>query len=76
MRASNRRGLGAKALVTTDNRLAAAMPGALVGAEIMLDGELWNVIRPIGAEAGGATHCAVRGGSLDSLVQGEIPTRR
>lgn len=31
------------------NRLAAAMPGSLVGAEIMLDGQLWNVIRPIGA---------------------------
>lgn len=55
------------------NRLAAAMPGALVGAEVILDGQLWNVIRPIGAGAGGASHCAVRGGSLDALVQGEIP---
>lgn len=55
------------------NRLAAAMPGALVGAEVMLDGQLWNVIRPIGAGASSASHCAVRGGSLDTLVQGEIP---
>lgn len=55
------------------NRLAAAMPGALVGAEVMLDGQLWNVIRPIGAGASSASHCAIRGGSLDTLLQDEIP---
>lgn len=55
------------------NRIASAIPDAMVGAEIMLDGELWNVIRPLGAGAGGASHCAVKGGSLDALVREEIP---
>lgn len=54
-------------------RIAAAMPEAQVGAEVMLDGELWNVIRPIGAGAGAGSHCAQKGGSLDALVQGEMP---
>lgn len=54
-------------------RIAAAMPAAYVGAEVMLDGEQWNVIRPIGAGAGGGSHCAIRGGTLESLVQGELP---
>lgn len=54
-------------------RISSAMPAAMVGAEILLDGELWNVIRPIGAGAGSGSHCAVKGGSLDRLFQGEIP---
>ncbi len=54
-------------------RIANAMPHAHVGAEVMLDGELWNVIRPIGAGAGTGRHYAQKGGSLDALVQGEIP---
>lgn len=54
-------------------RIAAAMPDARVGAEIMLDGELWNVIRPIGAGAGTGRHCAQKGGSLEELLQGEMP---
>lgn len=54
-------------------RVAAAMPDARVGAEIMLDGELWTVIRPIGAGAGTASHCAQKGGSLDALLRGDMP---
>lgn len=54
-------------------RIANAMPDACVGAEVMLDGELWNVIRPIGAGAGSGRHYAQQGGLLDALVQGEIP---
>lgn len=54
-------------------RIASAMPEAHVGAEVMLDGELWTVLRPIGAGAGSSSHCAQEGGSLEALVQGEIP---
>lgn len=54
-------------------RIAAAMPEAHVGAEIMLDGELWSVVRPIGAGAGAGSHCALKGGSLEALIAGEIP---
>lgn len=54
-------------------RIANAMPDAHVGAEIILDGELWNVIRPIGAGAGSGRHYAQKGGSLDVLARGEIP---
>ena len=54
-------------------RIANAMPDAHVGAEVMLDGELWNVVRPIGAGTSLSSHCAIKGGSLDTLLQGEIP---
>jgi hypothetical protein len=54
-------------------RIANARPDAHVGAEVMLDGALWNVIRPIGAGTGTGSHCAVQGGSLETLVQGEMP---
>lgn len=54
-------------------RIADAMPDAHVGAEIILDGELWNVIRPIGAGSGSGRHYAQKGGSLDVLARGEIP---
>ena len=54
-------------------RIANAMPDAHVGAEVMLDGELWNVIRPIGAGVGAGSHCAVKGGTLASLLEGEMP---
>lgn len=54
-------------------RIASAMPDAHVGAEVMLDGELWNVIRPIGAGTGAGSHCAVKGGTLASLLEGEMP---
>lgn len=54
-------------------RIANALPDAHVGAEVMLDGELWNVIRPIGAGAGSGRHYAQKGGSLDVLAKGEIP---
>ncbi|KTE46422.1 hypothetical protein ATE62_00305 [Sphingopyxis sp. HIX] len=54
-------------------RIANAMPDSYVGAEVMLDGELWNVIRPIGAGAGNSRHYAQQSGSLDALAKGEIP---
>jgi hypothetical protein len=54
-------------------RIANAMPDAHVGAEVMLDGELWNVIRPVGAGTSLGSHCAIKGGLLETLVQGEIP---
>lgn len=54
-------------------RIADAIPDAHVGAEVMLDGVLWNVIRPIGAGTSLASHCAIKGGSLESLIQGEMP---
>ena len=58
---------------TQRQRIATAMPDAHVGAEIMLDGELWNVIRPIGAGAGTGRHYAQKGGSLDASAGNEIP---
>ncbi|MDP5281420.1 hypothetical protein Q9Q95_21015 [Sphingomonas sp. DG1-23] len=54
-------------------RIANSLPDAHVGAEIMLDGELWNVIRPIGAGAGTGRHYAQAGGSLDGLAWGDLP---
>ena len=54
-------------------RIAEVIPDARVGAEIMLDGELWNVIRPIGAGARSGRHCATRGGSLEALIQSDLP---
>ena len=54
-------------------RIANAMPDAHVGAEVMLDGELWSVIRPIGGGAGSGRHYAQKGGSLDALVRSDIP---
>jgi hypothetical protein len=54
-------------------RIANAMPDAHVGAEVMLDGELWIVIRPIGAGVGAGSHCAVKGGTFASLLEGEMP---
>lgn len=59
-------------------RIAEVIPDARVGAEIILDGELWNVIRPIGAGAGSGRHCATKGGSLEALIQNDLlsPTMR
>lgn len=58
---------------TQRQRIAAAMPDAHVGAEIMLDGESWNVIRPIGAGSGTGRHYAQKGGLLEALAGNEIP---
>lgn len=51
--------------------IANAMPEAHVGAEVILDGELWAVIRPIGATRG--SHYAEKGGSLTKALEGELP---
>ncbi len=58
-------------------RIATALPDAHVGAEVILDGQEWSVLRPIGAGHSNAPHCAVKGSSLDHLIgllrEGNLP---
>lgn len=49
-------------------RISMALPDAWVGAEVVLDGTCWAVLRPLGIRR---KHFAVRGGSLEALVQGD-----
>lgn len=49
-------------------RISKALPDAWVGAEVVLDGTCWAVLRPLGVRR---KHFAVRGGSLEALVQGD-----
>ena len=46
-------------------RIAAAFPEGRVGAEVMLDGVCWSVVRPIGA---GRQHLAVRDAELSQVA--------
>lgn len=50
-------------------RVSNAMPDGLVGAEIILDGVAWAVVRPIGNTR---QHFAVPAVSLDEIVSGTI----
>ena len=51
------------------DRVGAAFPDGLVGAEIMLDGVCWAVLRPLGIRR---RHMAVAGGDLDEIASGEM----
>lgn len=65
--------LGEDSFGTIDQRqlIASAMPDAHVGAEIMLDGEPWVVVRPIGNPRG--RHFVQKGGNLDTAFSEDMP---
>ena len=50
-------------------RIATAFPEGWVSAEVLLDGVLWGVLRPLGA---GRLHYAVRGALPEDLLAGNI----
>ncbi len=51
------------------NSVAVAFPEGLVGAEVMVDGIRWAILRPIGT---GRKHFAIREGSLDDIKIDEL----
>ena len=51
------------------NRVALAFPEGLVGAEVMVDGICWAILRPIGT---GRKHFAIREGNLDDIKIDEL----
>ena len=51
-------------------RIAKAFPEGLVGAEVMIDGTQWAVLRPVGTDR---QHYAVSGVDLEQLLAGEYP---
>jgi hypothetical protein len=51
------------------NRVALAFPDGLVGAEVMVDGIGWAILRPIGT---GRKHFAIREGNLDDIKIDEL----
>jgi hypothetical protein len=65
--------LGEDSFGSHDQRqlIGTALPNANVGAEVILDGQLWIVVRPIGNPRG--RHLAQIGGVLDTAFQGEMP---
>lgn len=65
--------LGEDSFGTVDQRqlIANSMPDAHVGAEIMLNGERWVVVRPIGNPRG--RHFVQKGGVLDSAFTEDMP---
>lgn len=65
--------LGEDSFGSIDQRqlIANAMPDAHVGAEIMLDGERWIVVRPIGNPRG--RHFVQKGGKLDTAFNEDMP---
>jgi predicted nucleic acid-binding Zn-ribbon protein len=50
------------------SRIGEVFPNGLVGAEVMLDGACWAVIRPLGSRR---RHLAIPDGNLDELAAGE-----
>jgi hypothetical protein len=50
------------------NRIGTALLNALVGAEIMLDGICWAIVRPLGVRR---RHMAVANGNLEEIAAGE-----
>lgn len=52
-------------------RIAAVMPDGLVGAEVILDGTYWGIVRPLGTRR---RHMAVPEGKLDEIAKGDEPS--
>lgn len=52
-------------------RIALAFPNGIVGAEVMLDGVCWAVVRPLGIRR---RHVAVAGGNLEEIAAGDGAT--
>lgn len=49
-------------------RIGRAFPNGIVGAEVMLDGTCWAIVRPLGSRR---RHMAVAHGQLDEIAAGE-----
>lgn len=56
---------------TQRERIAVAFPNGIVGAEVMLDGVCWAVVRPLGIRR---RHVAIADGNLDEIAAGEGAT--
>ena len=50
------------------DRIGTAFMNGIVGAEVMLDGTCWAIVRPLGARR---RHMAVANGNLDEIAAGE-----
>lgn len=56
---------------TQRERIALAFPNGIVGAEVMLDGVCWAVVRPLGIRR---RHIAIANGNLDEIAAGDSAT--
>ncbi|HVI87290.1 MAG TPA: chromosome segregation protein SMC [Dongiaceae bacterium] len=56
---------------TQRERIAVALPNGIVGAEVMLDGVCWAVVRPLGIRR---RHVAIANGNLDEIAAGDGAT--
>ncbi len=56
---------------TQRERIAVAFPNGIVGAEVMLDGVCWTVVRPLGIRR---RHVAIANGNLDEIAGGDGAT--
>ena len=56
---------------TQRERIALAFPNGIVGAEVMLDGVCWSVVRPLGIRR---RHVAIADGNLDEIAAGDGAT--
>jgi hypothetical protein len=65
--------LGEDRFAPDDQRtqIGTAFPNGLVGAEIILDGVCWAIIRPLGIRR---RHLAVPNGNLEELAEIESPS--
>lgn len=52
-------------------RIGMVLPEGLVGAEVILDGECWAIVRPLGNRR---RHVAVRNGDLEKAASGDEPS--
>lgn len=52
-------------------RIATGFPNGIVGAEVMLDGVCWAVVRPLGIRR---RHVAIASGNLDEIAAGDGAT--
>lgn len=56
---------------TQRERIAVAFPNGIVGAEVILDGVCWAVVRPLGIRR---RHVAIANGNLDEIAAGDGAT--
>jgi hypothetical protein len=56
------------ATATQRDRIGTAFLNGIVGAEVMLDGVCWTIVRPLGVRR---RHMAVANGNLDEIAAGE-----
>jgi hypothetical protein len=61
-------GEGRFATESQRDRISGAFLNGIVGAEVMLDGTCWAIVRPLGVRR---RHMAVAGGILDEIASGE-----